>query len=94
MDDIPRRNKLWQNTPEELAIRDMVGRIERLGADPLLTDCVVLLAAAKDKLGDWVDAQLQKPDTTCPRCYGVGHYYTQLFDKMHCGLCNGTGKIK
>lgn len=42
-------------TTEELAIRDLMGRIESLGAHPLLTDVVVLLSEAQRKLADWID---------------------------------------
>lgn len=31
--------------------------LDRLGAHPLLTDVVVLLGQARDKLSDWVDVQ-------------------------------------
>jgi len=56
--DIPRRCDLLQNTPEELAIRNCVEVVERLGAHPLLTDTVVLLSDARNKLADWVDQQV------------------------------------
>ena len=53
--EIPRRNRLDLNTPEELKIYEAVQAVESLGADPLLTDCVVLLSEAKRKLSDYVD---------------------------------------
>jgi hypothetical protein len=52
---IPRRIRLDRMTKEELAIYNMVGDIENLGAHPLLTDVVVLLQQARDKLADWVE---------------------------------------
>jgi hypothetical protein len=55
--DIPRRIRLDLMTPEELALFNMVGEIEKLGAHPLLTHCVVLLGDARRKLSDWVDLQ-------------------------------------
>lgn len=57
MSEIPRRIRLDMMTPEELAIYNLVGEIEKLGAHPLLTDVVVLLGQARDKLADWVDLQ-------------------------------------
>lgn len=58
MPDFPRRIRLDLMTPEELAIFNMVGEIEKLGAHPLLTDVVVLLGEARGKLADWVDLTL------------------------------------
>ncbi len=51
----PRRNDTLQMTPEELAIRDVIHRIESLGAHPLLTEVVTLMSQAKDKLADWIE---------------------------------------
>mgnify|MGYP000390830956 CR=1 FL=1 len=39
--DVPRRCYLEELTPEERAIRDLVGAIEHLGAHPLLTTTVI-----------------------------------------------------
>jgi len=44
-------------TPEEIAIRAIKIQVEELGAHPLLTDVVVLLGKAQDKLADWVDLE-------------------------------------
>lgn len=55
MSNTPRRIIAEQMTTEELAIRDLMGRIESLGAHPLLTDVVVLLSEAQRKLADWID---------------------------------------
>jgi len=55
--EIPRRIRLDQMTPEELAIYNLVGEIEILGAHPILTDVVVLLGKARERLADWVDLQ-------------------------------------
>jgi len=57
---IPRRAYIDQLTPEELELYQMVGKIESLGAHPLLTDVVVLLAQARDKLADWVELEPAK----------------------------------
>lgn len=52
---IPRRCYLEKNTPEELAIRACIEQVEKLGADQLLTEVVVLLGEARNKLADWID---------------------------------------
>jgi hypothetical protein len=58
--DIPRRAHLDLNTPAELAIRDAVNAVERMGADVLLTEAVVLLGQAREKVADYVDGHLVK----------------------------------
>lgn len=50
-----RRRDLQRMTPAELAIRDAIVAVEMVGADPLLTDAVVLLGDAAEKLGDYID---------------------------------------
>lgn len=54
-DDIPRYVRIDLMTLEELAIYNVIGEIEKLGAHPLLTDVVILLGEARSKLADWVD---------------------------------------
>lgn len=51
----PRRQCLYLMTPAELAIYNAVQAVEEVGADPLLTDAVVLLQQARDKVADYVD---------------------------------------
>ena len=55
--EIPRRARTENMTPEELAILGLSWQIEELGAHPLLTDVVVALSTAREKLGDWFDLQ-------------------------------------
>jgi len=55
--EIPRRARTELMTPEELAILGLSWQIEELGAHPLLTDVVVSLSNAREKLADWVDLQ-------------------------------------
>lgn len=55
---IPRRIDLLRLTPAELAIRNAVLVVEEMPADVLLTDAVVLLQKAKEKVADYVDKQL------------------------------------
>lgn len=51
----PRRNcvDLW--CPAEKAISDAVQAVEREGAHPALTDAVVLLGQAQEKVADWYE---------------------------------------
>lgn len=52
---IPRRAQLELNTPAELAIRGAIQAVEEVGVDPLLTDAVVLLGLAREKVADYTD---------------------------------------
>lgn len=52
---IPRRNKLWLNTPAELAIFNAIQEVEKVGADVKLTDIVIMLEQAKNLLSDYID---------------------------------------
>ena len=53
--DFPRRNRLDLNTPAEKAIYNAMQEVEKAGADPKLTDLVIMLGKAKDLLSDFVD---------------------------------------
>jgi hypothetical protein len=44
-------------TPAELAIRSAIDAVEVVGADVLLTDAVILLQQAREKVADYVDKQ-------------------------------------
>lgn len=55
---IPRRNRLDLNSPTELAIREAMMFVEKAGADPLLTEAIVLLGQAREKVSDFVDSSL------------------------------------
>lgn len=55
MSEIPRRAFLEKRTKEENLITDAMAAVENLGAHPLLTDCVILLEQARNKLSDYVD---------------------------------------
>lgn len=52
---IPRRNQINLLTKEELAIIKVMQEVEKLGADPLLTEVIDLLSQAREKLADFVD---------------------------------------
>jgi hypothetical protein len=51
----PRRRSVWKWTPAEKAISDAMRAVEEAGAHPLLTDAVVLLAEAFEKVADHTD---------------------------------------
>ena len=50
-----RRNDIYQMTPTELAIREAILKVEELPADTCLTEAVMLLMQAKDKVADFID---------------------------------------
>jgi hypothetical protein len=55
---IPRRAKLNENTPAELAIYNAMVEVEKLPADLRLTDAIVLLGKARDLVADFVDQSI------------------------------------
>lgn len=57
---IPRRNRIDRFSPAEKAIYDAMQVVEAAGAHPLLTDAVVLLVQARDKVADFVDGIPQR----------------------------------
>jgi pyridoxal biosynthesis lyase PdxS len=56
MDTIPRRARMDRWVPAEHAIHAAIEAVERMPADVRLTDAVVLLGQAKDRVADYVDA--------------------------------------
>lgn len=74
--DLPRRCYVDLYIEEERNIQKMVNAVEDLGAHPILTDVVVMLGQAKDRLADWVDIQNGKRicvagvdnACVCPKC--------------------------
>jgi len=54
---IPRRCRLDLMTPAELAIRNAILEIEKLGCDTKLTDIVFMLDKAKDLTSDFIDSK-------------------------------------
>lgn len=53
--EIPRRARVDQWSLGERAIQDAVDRVEEMGADIRLTQAVILLGEARDKVADFVD---------------------------------------
>lgn len=56
--DPPRRVRMDQWTPAEKAIHDAMQEVEKMPAATQLTEAVILLEQAKDKVSDWVDANV------------------------------------
>lgn len=61
VNNFPRRHSLYRMTKEEIAIFNLIQEIEAMGCHAILTDVVVLLGQAKDRLSDFVDLQLAYP---------------------------------
>jgi len=61
-DKIPRRIRLDLATPAEIAIRAAVDAVEKAGADVLLTDAVILLGQAREKVADFIDKRLKETE--------------------------------
>lgn len=55
--NFPRRNCLDKMCPAEKAIYDAAQAVERMGCDERLTDAVILLGKARERVADFVDAQ-------------------------------------
>jgi hypothetical protein len=55
MNDIPRSADMGQWSPAERAIVEAVKAVEAMPADVRLTDAVVLLAAARDSVANYID---------------------------------------
>ena len=91
--EIPRRSRLDLVTPEEKALYEMVWQIEKLGAHVLLTDVVVLLGQAREKLADWVEliAAQQSVQADVMSC---GHPQSAVVQSgegtAYCGLCEAS----
>jgi hypothetical protein len=62
--DFPRRHCLDRLTPAELSIKAAVDAVEAMPADPRLTDAVIILAAARDRVADFVEGVERKMSDT------------------------------
>lgn len=63
MDEIPRRNRIDLMTPAELAITNAMEAVEEAGCDTRLTEAVILLGEAREKVADFVDGK-ENPKVT------------------------------
>lgn len=61
MSDIPRRADINRHSPAETAIREAILAVEAMPPSPTLTEAVILLGKAKDRVADYVDAQEALP---------------------------------
>ena len=57
VDDIPRRNRIDLYSEAEKAIHETIQIVEETGAHPLLTEAVILLSGAKDRVSDFVELE-------------------------------------
>jgi hypothetical protein len=55
MNEVPRRNRIDLFVPAEKAIFDAMQEVEKMEADVRLTDAVILLQKAREKVADFVD---------------------------------------
>lgn len=53
--DTPRRIHVELLSAAELAIREAVAQVEKMPADVRLTDAVILLQSAREKVADFID---------------------------------------
>jgi predicted hydrocarbon binding protein len=60
MNNFPRRNKIYEQTPAEKAIRNAMAEVEKAGLDPRLTEVGNTLGKAFEMLADIVDDALLK----------------------------------
>lgn len=61
VDGIARRCRIDLWTPAEKAIFDAMQAVENMPAHEFLTDAVVLLQRARDRVADFVELELPKP---------------------------------
>lgn len=54
-DSFPTRSDLQMMTPAEIAITDAMQAVEEAGASTALTDAIVLLGRARDRVADHVE---------------------------------------
>jgi hypothetical protein len=60
---IPRRIDCLRHTPAEKAITEAMYAVEHAGASTALSDAVTLLAKARDRVADHVDAEIEAAKT-------------------------------
>lgn len=62
----PRRVDVNQHTPAEKAITEAMRAVEAAGASPALTDAIVLLQKARDRVADHADAVVAERSLVVP----------------------------
>lgn len=63
----PRRNQIDCLTIPETVISMAIERVERMDAHPLLTEAVILLGQAKNKVADYIEQENWDEDNNCPK---------------------------
>lgn len=58
---VPRKSRLDLNTPAELAIRNAMTEVEKIGAAVQLTNAVIKLQEAFDLVADYEDNKDESP---------------------------------
>lgn len=58
--ETPRRANMWQWSAAEKAIYDAMQEIEKLPPSVGLTDAVILLKEAQEKVADFIDSNIKK----------------------------------
>lgn len=53
--NFPRRSRLDLNEPSELAIRNAIHEVEKMGADVKLTEAITLLSESLNLVSDFID---------------------------------------
>jgi len=59
MKEFPRRNKLYECTPSELAISKAIEEVEKIGAHVKLTEVIIKLIEARELVSDFTDDTLK-----------------------------------
>lgn len=59
MNNFPRRNRIDLNKPSEIAIRNAMSEVEKIGASVKLTEAIELLNKAKDLVSDFIDEEIK-----------------------------------
>lgn len=71
--EVPRRFRIDQNVPAELAIRAAMDAVEAMPADVRLTEAVISLGEALEHVADFVDGKQATPENRTDRCIGAWH---------------------
>ena len=93
VDGIPRRCRIDLSTPAETAIRAAVRAVEVTGCDERLTDAVVLLSQAQDKVADYLEGieRATAPPAANVDMNSLKWCLETIRDVAHCLPINFTG---
>lgn len=65
---IPRRACIDLCTPAENAVRNAIAEVEKVGADPRLTQLVIDLDKIRERLADYIDRTVKSDPHSCMWC--------------------------